>query len=192
MSEYRFIQYNWQHAEPLEVAIDRWLKGTLGIPLLYAPFVRRMHLRGDESVLDFGCGSGIGAQCIARRLNRGGQLTCVDISYFWMEKARQRLAHFPNVNFHVGDIREVAVPACAFDIVSFVHVLHDIAPSQRISTMQALAARLKAGGRLICNEPIRPSHGMSISEIEALAARAGLSLVSRDSNGSMVTLLFRA
>ena len=79
MSEYRFIQYNWEQAPPLEVALDRWLKGTLGIPFFYEPFVRHLKLHGDESVLDFGCGSGIGSACIARRLNRGGSLTCVDI-----------------------------------------------------------------------------------------------------------------
>ena len=48
-------------------------------------------------MLDFGCGGGVGSRCLAGLLNAGGSLTCVDVSNYWIEKARSRLKKYPSV-----------------------------------------------------------------------------------------------
>jgi SAM-dependent methyltransferase len=58
----------------------------------YRRFVDGMGLRGDERVLDFGAGSGAAAGHLAKRLQAGGHLTCVDISPGWQRTWTSRSA----------------------------------------------------------------------------------------------------
>lgn len=80
-SEYGFKQVDFENPSALFVLEDI-LKGLIGGPLLYNPYFRTFALGGNESVLDFGCGGGVGSKCLAKLLNEGGHLTCVDISSF--------------------------------------------------------------------------------------------------------------
>ena len=173
MSDHEFKQVDFEHPSSLFVLEDV-LKGLLGGPLLYGPYIKTFGLRGDEKVLDFGCGGGAGSRCLASFLNKDGHLTCVDMSAFWIDKARKRLKKYPNVECRAGDIRELDIADSSFDVISVFHVIHDIAPAERQGTMDALSRKLKAGGRLLIREPIKPSHGMPVNEIRALMSSAGL------------------
>jgi ubiquinone/menaquinone biosynthesis C-methylase UbiE len=184
MSQYRFVQYDFAHPGPVEILLDRWFKATLGIPIFYGPFVRSMHLRGDETVLDFGCGSGIAALLMARRLHRGGTVTCLDTSTFWLNAARQRLQPLDNVRFHGGDIRHGGVARRSFDAISMIDVLRDIPPRDQQPIAYALAGCLKPGGHLHLWEVTHPAHGMPPAAINRLMATAGLTrLVIRPTPG---------
>jgi SAM-dependent methyltransferase len=79
MSEYEFEQVDFENPSALFVLEDI-VKGLIGCPLLYSRYFRTFELKGDENVLDFGCGGGAGSRCLAKLLNRNGHLTCVDIS----------------------------------------------------------------------------------------------------------------
>ncbi len=173
MSDYEFKQVDFEHPSSLFVLEDV-LKGLLGSPLLYGPYMKTFGLKGDERVLDFGCGGGAGSACLARLLSRNGHLSCVDVSAYWIERARKRLKKYPNVECRAGDIRELDIADSSFDVVSVFHVIHDIAPAQRQGTVDVLSRKLKAGGRLFIREPIKTSHGMPADEIRALMSSAGL------------------
>ena len=173
MSGYEFKQVDFDHPSSLFVLEDV-LKGLLGGPLLYGPYIKTFGLRGDERVLDFGCGGGAGSRCLASFLNKDGHLTCVDVAAYWIEKARKRLRKYPNVECRAGDIRELDIADSSFDVVSVFHVIHDIAPPERQGTVDVLSRKLKADGRLFIREPIKTSHGMPVDEIRALMSSAGL------------------
>ena len=137
----------------------------------YAEYVDRLPLAGNERMLDFGSGAGTPAVYLARKLETGGKLTCLDISPTWIEVCRRRLSKHPSVQFLTGDIRRMNLPAASFDAV-FVHfVLHDIPTGQRASTVAALARVLVGGGRLYLREPLRL---ISTEEIHELCSGAGL------------------
>ena len=140
------------------------------------PTIARMTIvvTGDESVLDFGCGGGVGSRCLSKFLNGQGHLTCVDISSFWIEKAAERLKKHPSVECKSGDIRELDIPEVAFDVISIFHVIHDIAPAERQSIVNALSRKLKANGALFIREPVKKSHGMPVEEIRTLLSNASL------------------
>lgn len=56
-------------------ALEIWLTRTLGATVLspyYRGFVRRLGLRGDERVIDYGSGSGVLSRHIAARLEESG------------------------------------------------------------------------------------------------------------------------
>ena len=173
MSDYEFKQVDFEHPSSLCVLEDA-LKGLVGGPLLYGPYIKTFGLRGDERVLDFGCGGGAGSRCLASLLNKDGHLTCVDMSAFWIEKARKRLRKYPNVECRAGDVRALDIADSSFDVVSVFHVIHDIAPPERQGTVDVLSRKLKADGRLFIREPIKTSHGMPVDEIRALMSSAGL------------------
>jgi len=157
------------------------LKGLMGGPLYYAPYFRsRGGFQGDEQVLDFGCGGGVGTRSIAAELTQGGSVTGVDISTYFSERARKRVARYPDARILRGEITELDLPRQSFDLISIVHVIHDIPRAKRSVTVQALGALLKADGRLWIWEPTRASHGMPTEEIRRLMHEAGLREVSAE------------
>ena len=161
------------------------LKGLVGGPLYYAPYFRsRGGFRGDEEVLDFGCGGGVSTRSIAAELSRGGSVTGVDISSYFSERAKKRVANHANARILRGEIAELDLPRQSFDLISIIHVIHDIPRAKRSATAQALGALLKPDGRLWIWEPTRASHGMPAEEIRGLMNEAGLREVSAEIEGN--------
>ncbi|MBN2552097.1 MAG: class I SAM-dependent methyltransferase, partial [Spirochaetales bacterium] len=108
------------------------LKALIGGPLYYGPFFRSMGgFRGDEEVLDFGCGGGVSTRSIAAGLDRGGHVTGVDVSSYFTGRAKQRLRGCANARVLRGEITELGLPAETFDLVSIIHVIHDIPRARR-------------------------------------------------------------
>jgi ubiquinone/menaquinone biosynthesis C-methylase UbiE len=108
----------------------------------------------------------------------------VDISSYFSERARKRVARYPSVRILHGEITELDLAPQSFDLISIVHVIHDIPTEKRPATVQALGALLKPEGRLWIWEPIRPSHGMPAEEIRGLMEKAGLREVSAAVEGN--------
>ena len=161
------------------------LKALIGGPLYYAPYFRsRGGFRGDEQVLDFGCGGGVSTRSIAAALTRGGSVTGVDISSYFSERARKRVARYPSARILHGEITEVDLKSQSFDLISIIHVIHDIPRARRPATVRALGVLLKPQGRLWVWEPTRPSHGMPAGEIRDLMEKAGLREVSAEVEGN--------
>jgi len=173
LSNDNFKQYDFEHPSTLFVLEDK-LKGLLGGPLLYNPYFITFGLKGNERVLDFGCGGGASSRCLANLLGKGGHLTCIDVSSYWISKARKRLEKYSNVECKSGDIRELDIPDSSFDIISTIHVVHDISPAERQDIVKTLSQKLKAGGLFFIREPIKKSHGMPVEEIRTLLSGADL------------------
>ena len=173
MSSHNFKEYDFEHPSILFSLEDK-LKGLLGGPLFYNPYFRTFGLKGNERVLDFGCGGGAGSRCLANLLDKGGHLTCIDASSHWIAKARKRLAKYSNVECKSGDIRELDIPDSSFDVISTFHVIHDIIPAERQYIVKTLSQKLKAGALFFIRERIGKSHGMPVDEIRSLLKTAGL------------------
>ncbi len=173
ISEYQFKQIDFENPSALFIFEDI-LKNLIGGPLLYNPYFKNFGLKGDEKILDFGCGGGVGSRCLANILNENGHLTCIDVSNYWVERAVSRLKKYPNVSCLAGDIRNLDLPDKSFDVISIFHVIHDIAPEDRQETIGVLARLLSTNGTLFIREPVKQSHGMPSTEIRSLSLNAGL------------------
>jgi SAM-dependent methyltransferase len=173
MSQADFIVPDFEHPSMLFKIEDK-LKALLGAPLLYDKYYSTFKLKGNETVLDFGCGGGTGSRCLAQLLNRNGKLICLDTSAYWTEKARRRLSIYPNVTVISGNIDEANLPDASINIITAIHVIHDIHPSLRLPTVKSLSAKLKPGGRFYIKEPVRESHGIPVVELRKIFTRAGL------------------
>jgi 2-polyprenyl-3-methyl-5-hydroxy-6-metoxy-1,4-benzoquinol methylase len=149
-----------------------WLKLMKGY---YSRFVGSFGLKGDEMVLDFGCGPGSTSKFIAQILEKGGgELTCLDLSEAWIERARKNLGKFSNVEYYAGDIRKWDEKNDYFDAVAIHFMLHDVEKSEREEVVRALAKKMKAGASLFIREPTKEGHGMRPEEIRELMSKNGL------------------
>lgn len=173
MSNYKFKQVDFDNPSVL-FKLEDSLKGIIGIPLLYGPYVKTFELKGSEKILDFGCGGGVESKCLLRYLNDEGKIVCVDISNYFVKKAKKRLAKYKNADIIHGDIRKIELPKDYFDVITIMHVLHDIHPDERQAIVDEFPKLLKKDGVLFIWEPIKLSHGMSYEEIRLLMKNAGL------------------
>jgi ubiquinone/menaquinone biosynthesis C-methylase UbiE len=148
--------------------------GTLGAGA-YRGYAKRMGLQGNECVLELGCGSGNVSRHIAPSLDRGGRLTCLDISQRWLGVSRRRLRRYSNVDYRLGDVAKLDIPVASYDVALIHFVLHDIPRGERHPTLGHLVHVLKPGGRLFIREPFRD---LTEQEIRRLARQNGLKELS--------------
>jgi trans-aconitate 2-methyltransferase len=103
----------------------------------------RLELRGDERVLDAGCGTGRVTAALVERLPRG-HVIAVDGSPAMVEEARARLGDAADVR--VADLLELELDA-PVDAVLSTATFHWIADHDRLFTR--LRDVLRPGGRLV-------------------------------------------
>jgi trans-aconitate 2-methyltransferase len=103
-----------------------------------------LELRGDERILDVGCGNGCVTAKIATRVTKGSVLG-VDSSSQMISYASSHFSSgtYPNLAFQVGNARDLPFPA-EFDLVVSFNALHWV-PEQE-EALRSIRAALKSGG----------------------------------------------
>jgi ubiquinone/menaquinone biosynthesis C-methylase UbiE len=157
--------------------VDALLLDRLLAPF-YRSFARSLGIRGKESVLELGCGTGRGSRHLAEVLDSSGHLTCLDTSAAICNEARRRLSKWDNVEVMAGDIRKMNLMPGSQDIAVIHFVLHDIEPPARPDILLAVTKALKPTGKLYIREPTRPAHGIPVHEICKLMAGVHLTELS--------------
>jgi len=104
--------------------------------------LERLDLRGDELVLDAGCGSGRVTAALIERLPRG-RVIAVDESASMIDAARRRLG--PNIDLRVADLLKLELEQ-PVDAILSTATFHWIADHDRL--FARLRAVLASGGRL--------------------------------------------
>jgi len=109
--------------------------------------IARLKLRGDERILDVGCGDGKITAEIARAVPRGAAVG-VDASPEMIGFANRTFppSKIPNLEFHVMDARKIQFVR-KFDLVFSNAALHWVDDHQAI--LRGAASVLRPGGRLV-------------------------------------------
>jgi trans-aconitate 2-methyltransferase len=127
--------------------------------------LERLELRGDESAIDAGCGSGrITAELLGRLPD--GRLLALDGSAAMIEKARERLGE--RVGYLVADLAELEFEE-PVDLVFSTATFHWIADHDRL--FRRLHVALKPGGRLVAQCGGRRNVAEHTGAIAAVGAR---------------------
>src|SRR5580658_2927726 len=117
-----------------------------------------LHLRGDEGVLDMGCGRGAVLTAVARRLSTG-RVTGVDIWSIKDQSGNARDVTLRNaflegvgdrVQIDTGDMRALPYPAATFDLVVSSLAIHNIRSNagRKRAVVEGFRV-LKPGGRIV-------------------------------------------
>lgn len=129
----------------------------------WANLLDRLDLKGDERVLDIGCGRGAVLLMAAQRLTKGGKAVGVDIwskkdQYGNAEEVTRRNAELEGVadriELHTADMRQLPFADGSadggFDVVLSSRAIHNISGSaERAKAIREAARVLKKGGKLM-------------------------------------------
>ena len=153
---------------------------------VWADLLDRLELRGDERLLDIGCGRGAVLLMAARRLPRG-RAVGIDV---WStrdqsgnaEQVTRRNAELEGVadrvELHTADMRQLPFEDGSFDVVVSSLAIHNISGAgERAKAVREAARVLKSGGKLAIAD-IRHTRAYA-TELEA----CGLRITERRSLG---------
>jgi len=109
--------------------------------------IARLQLRGNERILDVGCGDGKVTAELARGVSKGA-VTGIDSSPDMIRFARKTFpaSKTPNLEFHVMDARHIQFER-TFDLIFSNAALHWV--EDHPAFLRGAAAGLRAGGRLV-------------------------------------------
>ncbi|MBK9385535.1 MAG: class I SAM-dependent methyltransferase [Planctomycetes bacterium] len=149
-------------------------------------------LSEGRDVVDIGCGIGRMDEFLAPRVR---SLIGVDVSGEMVARARERLAHLPNLSFVEGDGSSLPLPDDSADLV-FSHVVFQHVPRRLVPRYFAEALRvLRPGGSFVFQLPQRGARTPSdapdrdtytmrfwdIDDVEARLRELGFELRPRES-----------
>ena len=132
---------------PLRAFIQRHVEG---------PLLKRMAVHKTYPVcLEIGCGSGVGAEVIAKQFG-AGKVIATDIDPAQIERAQRRLK--PElagiIEFKVDDAMALDQFSCTFDAVFSFGVIHHAEDWRK--AIAEIARVLKPGGEFFFEELLRP------------------------------------
>lgn len=128
------MEWNASSYETLANPMTRW----------GGEFLSKIELRGDESVIDAGCGTGRVTEKLLERLPRG-KVLAVDGSKAMVEAAKERFTGDERVSFSRQNLLELEAEEPA-DVIFSTATFHWIPDHEKL--FGRLAAALKAGGLL--------------------------------------------
>ena len=115
--------------------------------------IGRAGLRGGESVLDVGCGTGTLALMAAEALGGDGYVTGIDIASRMIAMAREKAAKAGrSVDFRVASATEIHFEDERFDVVFTSLIYHHFTTAERFQALREIWRVLKPGGRYIAVE----------------------------------------
>lgn len=136
----------------LEILITKFAMWVVGHSV-YQRFAQKLGLKGQETVLDFGCGLGTVASYVAPMVSQG-RLVCADISKNRLERCKKRLKHFRHVEHKNLQTDPSPFQAKSFDVIYCHFVLHELTEGQLQATLRQMHHWLKDYGKLYFREPI--------------------------------------
>ena len=96
-----------------------------------------------REALEIGCGTGAFARLLAER---AGHVLALDLSPNMIRIAAERSAHYPNIDFHAGDVMDWCFSPGQFDCIASIATFHHL-PLEQV--LPKLKKALKPGGVLL-------------------------------------------
>ena len=149
-------------AEPLTVRVRTHELYTQPKVDFIAWVLEHVPWRGDEQVLDIGCGAGVYIDPICQRLNRGGHLWAGDLSWGMLRDVADRPlpAHVALLN---ADAMRLPLPNECCDVVLANHMLYHVPQVER--AIVEIHRVLRPGGHLLTATNARDSMQVFFTEI---------------------------
>lgn len=151
----------------LALAVACYLRTTrVGKFEVWSRILADLRLRGDEQVLDLGCGRGA-VLLMAAELLPSGRAVGIDLwladqtgnSLAAAQRNADREGVADRVELRTGDLRRLPFPDNSFDLVVSNLAVHNIpAAAGRLSAIDEAARVLRPGGRFVIADPLATNH----------------------------------
>jgi SAM-dependent methyltransferase len=153
----------------------------------------RMALGPGMRVVEVGCGTGHLSGEVARRIQPGGMLFCVDIQPQMVDKTLQHLERqgVRNVQGFVAPAHKLPFDIFDIDLVFLVYVLGEIPDADRLPTLREALRVLRAGAVLSISEMMIDPHYRFRNDVVKLCRQAGFELASIEGSLFNYTTTFR-
>jgi arsenite methyltransferase len=136
-----------------------------------------LHLRGDERVLDMGCGRGAVLTAVAKRLTTG-RATGIDLWSTQDQSGNSRAVALQNaslegvrdrVDVETGDMRSLPFPEQSFDLVVSSLAIHNLRSNEaRVQAVGEAWRVLKPGGRIaIADIRVTSRYAEALTKLDA-------------------------
>lgn len=106
------------------------------------------NIHAGSTVFDVGSGTGVLLPYLHATVGAQGKITAIDFSEKMLAKAQEKFANLSNVDFIVGDVLEMNIPAESINVViclNFFPHLH----TRKEEFIRKMKSSLKNGGSLI-------------------------------------------
>lgn len=144
-------------AELYDVGVEFLFGGTADVMRrqIVPPLVA--HARGRERplrVLEIACGTGRAAAQVLRSLP-DVDYTGVDLSPYYLEVARERLAGLGRVSLVAANAESLPLPDASFDAVCSVYLFHELPRNARRRVWAEMRRVLRPGGCLVIEDSLQ-------------------------------------
>ena len=124
---------------------------SLGIHRIWKKeLIQMMNPSDKQSLIDVACGTGDIAKLFLNNINRDFKITCVDPNKGMINKGKEKLKKFRNINWIIAPAEKLPIKKDTFD---FYTISFGLRNTKNLDKALSEAYRvLKPGGRFICLE----------------------------------------
>ena len=124
---------------------------SLGVHRLWKKnLINMMNPSLNQNLIDVACGTGDIARLFLEHVNESSQVTCIDPNRGMINKGKEKLSKFKNINWIISQAENIPLSDNLFDFYTISFGLRNTA---KISNALSEAYRvLKPGGRFLCLE----------------------------------------
>lgn len=108
-----------------------------------------LDIKGNEQVLDLGCGTGTLTIEAGKQLSKGGRIVGIDAASKMIKVARKKVINIPNVSFDVCAAERLIYLDNSFDCAISTFFFHHIDIDLKIATLNEIWRILKIGGKAV-------------------------------------------
>jgi len=147
-----------ESAERYDMQVETIFTGAAGpMRRVALPFIADFISNRPETechLLDMGVGTGCFLKDVKHNWSKLN-ITALDLSPAYLEKARATLGQWENIEFVRGAAESTNFKDQSFDIITAVYLFHELPPKVRVQVAKEVARLLKPGGRFILIDTIQ-------------------------------------
>mgnify|MGYP000220983234 CR=1 FL=1 len=135
----QIVHVNEMHSNDLEYQIKYFLEIDKIGRIQFAnntylrAFIRKiLSARGNERLLDLGCGIGTVGKLLSPLFKNGGEIVGIDLNHELVEYGNDHWARPPHIRLEVGDANNIPYPERYFQIVTSMGLYENVANLDRV------------------------------------------------------------